>query len=191
MERGTQPTRHENTNLRPERQEGQAPARPTLAGDRPRFAADSNVGRLARWLRILGYDVTYDAFISNGDLVRHALAEGRVILTRDNGITQRKAVRHYVFIREDHIEAQLCQVIRECALRLEPEHFWTRCPMDNTEIHPVEKSAVAGRVPPYTFRVHNDFSECPRCHRVYWRGTHLDRFQRRLEGILNAASQPD
>ncbi|MBI3947020.1 MAG: Mut7-C RNAse domain-containing protein [Armatimonadetes bacterium] len=149
----------------------------------PRFAADSNVGRLARWLRILGYDVTYDAFIADAELVRQALAEERIILTRDNGIVQRKAARRCVFVRDDHVEAQLRQVISECSLHLEPDRFWTRCPMDNAETHPVAKCAVADRVPPYTFRTHDHFSECPRCRRVYWRGSHLDRFRRRLAQV--------
>lgn len=86
----------------------------------PRFIADSNVGRLARWLRILGYDVTYDAFIEDGDLVRQALAEGRVILTRDHGVVLRKAVREYVFVEHDAIEEQLRQVIIERGLHPDP-----------------------------------------------------------------------
>ncbi|MDH7570189.1 MAG: Mut7-C RNAse domain-containing protein [Armatimonadota bacterium] len=151
-----------------------------------RFAADSNVGRLARWLRILGYDVTYDAFIADGDLVRHALEEERVILTRDNGIVARKAVRRFVFVAHDRVDDQLRQVVTECALQLDPSRFWTRCPLDNTEIRPVPKELVAGRVPPFTFRTHDEYSECPRCGRVYWRGSHLHRFLLRVEPLVSA-----
>lgn len=149
----------------------------------PRFIADSNVGRLARWLRILGYDVTYDAFIADGELVRQALAEGRIILTRDTGIIQRKAVQDFIFIREDGIDAQIRQVITDRSLRLHPEHFWTRCPMDNSQLRRVAREGVADRVPPYTLRTRSEFAECPLCRRVYWRGSHLDRFLKRLEGI--------
>ena len=152
----------------------------------PRFIADSNVGRLARWLRILGYDVTYDAFIPDAELVRQALAEDRIILTRDNGVILRKAVRHYVFVLHDAIEDQLRQVLQERALQPDPRRFWTRCPMDNAPIHPVPKADVAGRVPPFTFASHDDFSECPHWRRIYWRGSHLDRFLARIADVVSA-----
>ncbi len=149
-----------------------------------RFIADSNVGRLARWLRILGYDVTYDAFIADPELVRQAIAEGRVILTRDTGVIQRRVVRDYVFVRHDAVEEQLRQVLEELSLHPDPARFWTRCPDDNALIRPVEKERVAGRVPPYTLRTQSAFSECPVCGRIYWRGSHLDRFLRRLAPLF-------
>lgn len=58
--------------------------------------------------------------------------------------------------------------------------------MDNAEIRPVTREAVASRVPPYTFGTQTEFSECPQCHRVYWRGSHLGRFLKRLEGVVGA-----
>lgn len=178
----------------------------------PRFAADSNVGRLARWLRILGYDVTYDAAIADGELVRQALSEGRILLTRDTGILRRRVVRLYqpedggeppgcdtaagtppgvvncIFVRHDAADDQLRQVVAEAGLHPNPERFWTRCPVDNTPTHPVSRVHVADRVPPYTHRTQAHFSECPECGRIYWRGSHLGRFEARIQRILQDGS---
>src|SRR5205823_14527960 len=88
----------------------------------PRFVADCNVGRLARWLRALGYDASYHAQIGDAELVREAAAEGRVLLTRDRDLTKRRVIQsglvRAILIRDDDVTVQLSQVFTALALDL-------------------------------------------------------------------------
>ncbi|HEX3000356.1 MAG TPA: Mut7-C RNAse domain-containing protein [Armatimonadota bacterium] len=161
------------------------------AAGEPRFFADSNVGRLARWLRILGFDVSYDAAIADAELVRQALAEDRIILTRDTGVVQRRAARRCLFLHGNDTAAQLLQVLADCGLHPDPARFWSRCPADNTPLQPASKEEVRARVPPHTFRTHDQFFQCPRCRRVYWHGSHQERFQRLLQQSLSGEKDDD
>ncbi len=149
-----------------------------------RFLADSNVGRLARWLRALGYDARYEPSLSDPELVRLALAEERVLLTRDRDLLQRRVFARggarAVLLQHDRVLDQLRQVIRELELR--PEAALTRCLECNQELQPRTPAAVADRVPPYVRATQRRYSECPGCHRVYWAGTHWTR----MRGILAA-----
>lgn len=151
----------------------------------PRFVADCNVGRLARWLRALGYDAEYHARIGDAQLVALAQASGRVLLTRDLDLTHRRAVAggavRALLLRDDRVEDQLRQVVSE--LGLNSEHALTRCLECNLELEPRLPAAVAARVPPYVRATQTRYSECPRCARVYWPGTHWERMKLRLAGL--------
>jgi len=140
----------------------------------PRFVADCNVGRLARWLRALGYDASYHARIEDAELVREAAAERRVLLTRDRDLIRRRAVQsgvvRAILIRDDEVTAQLRQVFLE--LGLEAKQALTRCIECNAELEERHPAAVAERVPSYVRRTQTRYSQCPRCSRVYWAGTH-------------------
>lgn len=149
---------------------------------RPRFAADANVGRLARWLRALGYDCVYVPHVDDTQLVRLALAESRVLLTRDQDLTRRRVITAgqlgCVLIRHDSVQAQLRQVVTE--LGLDREQALSRCLECNVELRPRPRSAVANRLPPRVLSSRSGFSECPRCGRVYWAGSHFSR----MSGVL-------
>ena len=151
---------------------------------RPRFAADSNVGRLARWLRVLGYDATYHPHVRDGDLVRLAMAEDRVLLTREEDLMRRRVITSgeltAQLIRHDGVEDQLRQVV--AALGLEPAQALTRCLECNVELEPRAPAEVAARVPPSVRAAQGRYSECPRCSRVFWSGTHW----RRMRGVIGA-----
>src|SRR5579872_2998240 len=107
-----------------------------IASMKPRFVADCNVGRLARWLRALGYDASYHAQIGDAELVREAAAENRVLLTRDRDLTKRRVIQtgvvHAILIRDDDVTDQLRQVFGELALDL--EQSLTRCIECNAEL---------------------------------------------------------
>ena len=152
---------------------------------RPRFLADCNVGRLARWLRALGYDATYHARIGDAELVAHALAQGRVLLTRDSELVQRRPVAsgavRTILLRSDQVEAQLRQVKDELGLDL--ELALTRCLECNEELEPRSAVEVAERVPPYVRATQVRYSECPTCSRVYWAGTHWSRMREVMGGL--------
>ncbi|TME04326.1 MAG: hypothetical protein E6I69_11165 [Chloroflexi bacterium] len=151
----------------------------------PRFVADCNVGRLARWLRALGYDASYHAHIGDGELVREAAAESRVLLTRDRDLMKRRVIQsgvvRAVLIRDDEVTAQLRQVFAELGLDL--ERSLTRCIECNSELQPRLPAGVAERVPPYVRRTQSTYSECPACGRVYWAGTHWRRMREVLAGL--------
>ncbi len=140
----------------------------------PRFVVDLNVGRLATWLRAMGYDTLFPPEGGDNQLVRLALQEDRVLLTRDAGIAQRRAVRlgqlRVVHISDHRLEGQLRQVVRELSLDL--EGGFSRCVRCNAPLGPVSKPMVADRLPPYVIQTQSQFMECPQCQRLYWRGTH-------------------
>ena len=150
-----------------------------------RFLADANVGRVARWLRAYGYDAEYAPELDDGALVTRALGEGRVLLTRDAELMRRRpvvggAVRT-VLLESDRVAEQLGQVVRELAL--EGERALTRCLECNVELEPCLKSEVLRRLPPHVRATQSDFSECPRCGRVYWPGSHWRRMRERLAAL--------
>jgi len=136
---------------------------------RPRLLADAMLGRLARWLRILGYDTLYNPRWPDDELARRARAEGRILLTRDRALARRPGVRS-LLIESERIEAQLGEVARN--LGLNAEGYLTRCPVCNDLLEAVPHSWAWGYVPPYTFVTQREFRLCPTCNRFYWRGTH-------------------
>jgi uncharacterized protein with PIN domain len=142
-----------------------------------KFIVDGMLGRLAKWLRILGYDTTYSPHLDDDQLVRQARAEGRLLLTRDRGLARRRGLQ-CLLIESDHLEEQLGQILVELALT--GEHPFSRCPACNTPLHRVEKPELEGRVPPHIFRTHKDFRLCPHCDKIYWPGTHWARMQEKL-----------
>src|SRR5689334_22705378 len=125
-----------------------------------RFVADKMLGRLARWLRIIGQDVAYGPELSGAGLLRVARQEGRMILSRDRAVAKRNPPP-YIMIRSDHFREQLKQVIEEC--RLDPlENAFSRCAECNTALESLSKSAVEGKVPPCVYETQEKFSFCPR-----------------------------
>ena len=153
----------------------------------PTFIADVNVGKLARWLRVMGFDTLMFEGTEDSDLVRAALAGGRIILTRDSHIASRRLVREgrlkAVLITSDNLDDQVRQVVRELGL---PHDFrpFTRCLECNQPLVERTPEEVRERVPPYVFRTQTGYMECPRCHRIYWRGTHWQAMTDRLKRTL-------
>lgn len=150
----------------------------------PAFIADAMLGRLARWLRILGYDTLYNKDISDSDLIRIARQEGRIIITRDRGITAKKTIRGYIFITSDYISDQLREVFQTLSIRgfPRPEPF-TRCPICNSQLQRLMKKDVSGLVPDHVYLNNSEFSSCPSCGRIYWRGSHEANMRRVIGDI--------
>jgi hypothetical protein len=136
------------------------------------FLADNHLGRLVRYLRLLGFDVAYDHAISDEQLARLAHDDGRVLLTRDRGLLKRKLVTDGYCVRSHDSREQLFEVLRRYALfdDLAP---WTRCLRCNGTLRPVEKSAILDRLEPKTKLYFDDFHQCDRCAQVYWQGSHV------------------
>lgn len=151
---------------------------PTLP---PRFVLDVHLGALARRMRLLGIDTTYEAEADDDDLVRRSNAEQRVLLTRDRGILHRRALQWGAHVNHQSVEEQLREVLERFA---PPLHPWTRCPRCNGELAPVSKAEVANDLQPGTRRTYDEFRRCPGCGQVYWRGAHRDR----LQDLVDAAT---
>ncbi|NPA90034.1 MAG: hypothetical protein GXO55_01085 [Chloroflexi bacterium] len=140
----------------------------------PRFVADAMLGRLAKWLRMLGYDVVFMPDVPDIDILRRARAESRFLLTRDTALA-RRARSLGVFIHHQDLKAQLRE-LAEKGLISGPLPD-TRCPICNVPLQAVPKPHVRDRVPPYVFQTQREFYECPQCHRIYWAGTHWQNVQ--------------
>ncbi|MBC7222925.1 MAG: Mut7-C RNAse domain-containing protein [Anaerolineae bacterium] len=149
-------------------------------GGEPSFLLDGMLGRLARWLRLLGYDAAYEPSLPDAQLARRARAEGRILLTRDRVLARRRGVRA-VLVREDRLEGQLAQLRRELGLSWQGRR--PRCPACNEPLEPMPRDEAWGLVPPYVFVHHERFDLCPSCERVYWRGTHVEDVERRLQDL--------
>jgi len=156
---------------------------PPLSRTEPRFIADAMLGGLARWLRILGFDVAYDAAIADEALIRRSLEEERHILTRDRGILEEWRVSGCTLLASDEVEAQLQEVVQEFDLRPKIRLF-TRCTLCNVLLVPIPKEAVRERVPSRVYELNDDFSRCPRCERFYWEGTHTERMRARVRELV-------
>lgn len=145
----------------------------------PRLLLDAMLGRLARWLRLMGYDAAYLPGTDDLALVQLARAETRLILTRDQGLAARRGIRA-ILIASQNLEEQLAQVGAEVGPP--PEPLVLRCGVCNTPLVSLTREAARGRVPPYVWRTRQEFAHCPGCQRVYWRGTHWEGIRRQLSG---------
>lgn len=143
--------------------------------DNPRFMADQNVGKLGRWLRLLGFDAVLFTGCDDRDMIRKALAEGRIILTRDTHIAHHRVAQsghlRVITLITDRPDEQLRQVVGSLCLKDSFRPF-TLCLECNRPLEERTKEEVRERVPPYVFKTQEQYMECPQCHRLYWRGTH-------------------
>jgi uncharacterized protein with PIN domain len=148
----------------------------------PRFAADAMLGRLARWLRLLGFDTSWQAHVPDDDLVRRALAEARCVLTRDRRLPEEWTRAPVFVLRAEDLRGQLAELGAEFALAAHARPF-TRCNRCNVPLVPTDPAQVAGRIPPSVASTHTDFVRCPCCERVYWPGSHVARIRALLASM--------
>jgi uncharacterized protein len=156
----------------------------------PRFLADRMVGKLARWLRILGYDTVYLPQLSPEGVMREGRRQSRLILTRDTRLLRRKDAPPFVFVQSDRFREQLQQVVD--TLHLDPlRALFTRCVGCNRTLEEVAKDQVRGRVPEYVWQTQNEFRRCPGCQRVYWGATHRDHVLAELQRLGMVRKEED
>ena len=149
--------------------------------DAPRFLVDCMLGKLAKWLRLVGCDTVFIHDADDDELVRVAVHENRILLTKDNLLVKRRMLRgRCLFITEEGTAAQLRQVVRELNLPTDDSRFFTRCPVCNSEIREASKESVREETPPYVYNTHDRFGRCYGCARVYWKGTHVEHVLRAL-----------
>lgn len=150
----------------------------------PKFIVDEMLGKLAKWLRAMGYDTVYYKDGSDSGLVQRALEEDRIILTKDTRLVERKLARKSFLIKSDTTWDQLKEVIEEFGLDTISKLF-TRCIICNEKLLSASKDDVRGNVPIYTYLTHNEFSLCPNCRRIYWSGTHKDNMLNLISNLIS------
>lgn len=155
---------------------------------RLRFVADAHLGGLARLLRMAGYDTLYDNHFHDDEIERIAREEGRVLLTRDRELLKRRSVELGCYLHALEPPAQLRELFARLGLGggMRPFSLCLHC---NLPLRPVAKAAVADRLPPRVAELHEEFTTCDKCGRVYWKGSHHARMQGLLEGVAATASE--
>ncbi len=153
-----------------------------MPADETTFVADAMLGRLARWLRIMGFDTLYDASLSDHQLAAIARSEGRTLLTRDRELAKRRGIR-VLLIHSQTLEEQLQQVAATCGMP-SPD-VPPRCPHCNTQLATITPEQAREHVPPYVARTHRQFRHCPHCDRYYWPGSHLNNVPETIARLLS------
>jgi uncharacterized protein with PIN domain len=153
-----------------------------------RFVLDTHLGRLAMYLRLLGFDALYRNDYNDDVLAELSQQEGRVLLTRDRGVLKRRIVDFGCCIRESNPREQLLSLIRRYQLLAEVEP-WQRCLRCNGNLVAVDKAEIVERLEPKTKRYYDDFRRCANCGQIYWRGSHYERMQGFIDQVLVEAQR--
>lgn len=151
-----------------------------------KFFCDDNLGKLAKWLRILGYDTRFQLDIEDGELVSVALKENRIILSRDTKLSRFKIKDIYLLIQSEKPLEQLKQVLDYFKLQIDKNLLFSRCLVCNQVLQKVEKEKIRDRLYPYVYQTQEDFVYCSVCNRIYWAATHVERMTKKLSksGII-------
>lgn len=156
------------------------------------FAVERTLGRLGKWLRLMGFDTILETEFPRGAFGAHLTGDRR-FLTRTRSALRTHAVLRPIFVRANDPCEQLLEVIRQTGIHPEDLRLFSRCLRCNEPIAPVPKDSVLGLVPDYVWETHASFSRCPGCRRVYWPGSHTARSSAKIERIfkrINGISSP-
>ncbi|MBI5199459.1 MAG: Mut7-C RNAse domain-containing protein [Nitrospirae bacterium] len=173
-----------------------------------KFIADSMLGRLAKWLRILGYDTLYYTDIDDSLLLRIAREEGRTLLTRDTRLIKVKGLKDFIFIYDDNPADQLRQLFKAGVVQGDRglsqiygqgPHIWgrlrigtvpeanllSRCVHCNSILYSIPSNKAEGTIPDFALWKEEVVRQCPSCGRIYWKGTHLEKIKERLKEVFS------
>jgi uncharacterized protein with PIN domain len=153
-----------------------------------RFVLDVNLGKLARNLRLLGFDALYRNNFSDDEVIEIALQEKRTILTRDVELLKNGRVTHGYWVRHTHPDEQTKEILQTFDLfdRIRP---FTRCLVCNGLLSPVKKESVENELPPRVRQNFKEFYHCRSCGRIYWKGSHFERMQKMIKRWTNHPSE--
>lgn len=160
----------------------------TDAGVTPRFVVDTMLGRLARWLRAMGYDTLYSGQAEDRRLLQLSRAEERILVTRDR-VLARLAEPRSCLIHAELVDDQLLEAVEQLALPREDGLWLSRCLECNALLEPGRREDLRGLLPEHVFATHTDFMRCPGCARIYWAGSHVDRMLERLTRVLGRSEK--
>lgn len=147
-----------------------------------KFILTRELGRLAKWLRILGFDTTYFQQDKPGSLIIQALRDERIILTRNHHLPKARGLK-IVIIQAETIKEQVAEVLNTLKIKPDSDKMFSRCIICNEELQLVNKEEIKDKVPQYVFKTQDKFITCPKCHRIYWQGTHWGNVKKTLEEI--------
>jgi len=155
-----------------------------------KFVVDQNVGKMAKWLRMAGFDASLFTGADDAAMIAAALAEDRILLTRDRRIMKRGMIAggriRTILIESDRFKAQVQQLLD--TLKMDKSCFrpFSICLECNRRLEERDKEAIKDRLPPYVYLTRDRFAECPACGRLYWQGTHWQAMNRKIDAIPGA-----
>jgi hypothetical protein len=154
-----------------------------------KFLADDMVGKLARRLRLAGYDTLYFKHIADGQMVAQARTENRVIVTRDNKLPDKFHLENVLVVGSEDPAEQFKQVVQAFGLDVNTYAF-SRCLKCNQLLEPVKKETYKAEIPPRVYQLQDSFFRCPGCQKLYWRGSHFARLKEILSESQGMAERP-
>jgi uncharacterized protein with PIN domain len=154
-----------------------------------RFVVDMTVGKLAKWLRALGFDTAVYPGRDLHRLVQLSRRENRVIVTRNRQLEAKLFLGNILILKENEADRQIAAVIRAMKIHVLSQRFLSRCLGCNELLETVPRESVEGKVPEFVFHAHEVFHRCPACEKIYWEGTHPTNMKRRIEKILGSAEE--
>ncbi|MCD6163330.1 MAG: Mut7-C RNAse domain-containing protein [candidate division Zixibacteria bacterium] len=149
-----------------------------------KFLCDDNLGKLARYLRMLGYDTYFEQTIGDAELLSVMLKQGRIVLTRDSNLVERIESERRLLIESDSPEKQLKAVITQLNLQINKDKLFTRCLECNKVCSEVAGEDVTDEVFPYIIKTQDSFKRCPKCRRIYWQGSHYKDMIAKLKSVI-------
>jgi uncharacterized protein with PIN domain len=152
-----------------------------------RFVLDVHLGKLARLLRMLGFDTAYERDYADARIVEISVAERRIVLTRDRGILKTGAVTHGYWVRSSNPREQIGEVVRrfDLASRIRP---FERCMLCNARLEPVGKDEILERLPRRTAEGRDEFRRCGGCGKIYWKGSHYERMKKSIQALVGGGT---
>lgn len=151
---------------------------------RSKFIADINLGDIVKYMRALGFDLYYDSSLSNRDIIEISKKENRIILTKNRKLLKFKDVSHGLFIRPGTTKEQIRRIINYLDIKDDIRPF-SRCLQCNTLLRVVQKEKISNRIPPMTKASCDEYTHCPSCDKIYWKGTHFINMMGVLKQILD------
>ncbi len=151
--------------------------------EKPKFVLDGHLGKLADYLRLLGFDTNYHNDITDDKLAEISSTENRILLTRDRGLLKRSVVKYGYFVRSTEPKNQVVELFRKFSLSKFADPF-TRCVKCNGLLRPISKEKVYDRLEPRTKRYYNDFQICSECDQIYWKGSHFNKMEKFVYNLL-------
>lgn len=152
-----------------------------------RFVLDVHLGRLAAYLRMLGFDARYQSCFSDADLANISAKEHRILLTRDRELLKRGQVSHGYWLRQTDSRRQTAEVLDRFDLASAIRPF-LRCMACNGLLEEVGNDQVRERIPPLAAKLHHEFRQCPQCRRVYWKGSHYRRMEAWIQELISGSA---
>jgi uncharacterized protein len=154
---------------------------PRIHSEPVRFITDHNLSKLAKWLRLLGYDTLCHEGKTNKDLWNRALKENRIVITRKKHLPHYQTKVETVIVAAEGTETQLAELFLLLSLRPQEEVFLKFCTICNTSLRHIDKKEIMDRVPSYILESHHQFYLCPVCKKVYWQGSHVEHIKKTLK----------